>query len=918
MAKVTQLFLSAATSEFGEHRALLSKQLHRPELTVAVQDQFINSGGSTLEKLDEYVRHCDAVIHLVGYATGSIPEVPAVAALKGRYPDLAHKFPELADLLSLPQPGLSYTQWEAWLALYHGHSLYMYVAEDFDPPGRALTVPRGPNFEHSADEEAAQREHLNRLRQRGKDRQTFANTQELSIAVLRDLADILAMAKADPAVRGRLFQLPARTLFVGRTQDLEALRAIDPVGGAIITGLKGMGGIGKTALARELAHEWKPRFPDAQLWLDGRGTAQEPTTPERLLEQVLLAFHPESKFPDNLDALSALYRQVLTGKQVLVVLDNAHDDKQAKGLLPPEGCGLIVTSRVVVNLGVGTIHKVGKLPDDEAAVLLREQYPPLTDDEARDLVQWCAGLPLALRLAGGWLRADAVDRDGGRANVAGYLRMLRGGRMATLDREASDLDLLTIRETLALSERPLAEEERTAWRKLGVFAGSFNGVAAREVAGADDSLLTRLVRRSLLEREGDRYRLHDLAAEYALERQRETDTEVATRLAHARHYAAVGASAQTQYLAGDAVGGLALFDRERGELEAAFRWLAGQQAEETDRALIELVNGIVYTGQALRFHPREKIAWLEQQRDAARRVGDRPAEECAHGNLGNAYASLGDVRRAIEFHKQALVFSHAIGDRRGEGTALGNLGLAYADLGDARRAIEFHEQALGIARKIGDRRAVGRNLCNLGLAFADLGDARRAIEFYEQALAIRREIGDLLGEAYALGCLGIAYKDLGDARRAIEFYEQQLAIVREIGDRRGEGVALGNLGIAYGVLGEARRAIEFCEQQLVIDREIGDRRGEGIALGNLGAAYADLGDARRAIEFYDQQIVIVREIGDRRGEGNALYNSAVSLWKLGERDEAVRRAETALAIYVAIESPHVDAVRHQIATWRNA
>jgi tetratricopeptide (TPR) repeat protein len=877
MAKVTQLFLSAATSEFGEHRTHLAKLLHRPDLTVAVQDEFINSGGSTLEKLDDYLVHCDAIIHVIGHATGSIPEVPAVTALRTRYPDLAEKLPGLADLLNRAQPGLSYTQWEAWLALYHARPLYVYIAEDFDPPGRPRTVPRGPKFKHSADEEAAQREHLQRLCQRGKDRQPFANAEQLSQAVLLHLADILAIAKADPVARGRLFQLPARELFVGRAADLETLRAIPPEGGAIITGLKGMGGIGKTALARELAHEWKPRFPDAQLWLEGRGTAPVPTTPERLLEQVLLAFHPESKFPENVEALSALYRQVLTGKRVLVVLDNAHDDKQAKWLLPPDGCGLIVTSRVVVNLGVGTIHKVGKLPDDDAAALLRKQYPPLTDDEARELVRWCAGLPLALRLAGGWLRADAVDRAGGRADVAGHLRMLRDGRLATLDREAGDLDLLTIHETLALSEGPMAEEERTAWRKLGVFAGSFEGAAAREVAGADDPLLARLVRRSLLEREGDRYRLHDLAAEYAVERLRETDTEFATRLSHARHYAAVGASAQTQYLAGDVGGGLALFDQERGDLEAAFRWLAGQQAPETYRVLIELVHSVAYTS-SLRLHSQERIAWLEAQRDAARRGGE--------------------LRR--------------------EGSALGNLGLAYWELGDARRAIEFHEQALVVLREFGNRHGEGNALCNLGLAYADLGDARRAIEFYEQSLVICREIGDRRGEGNALGNLGLAYADLGDSRRAIEFYEQSLVICRDIGDRRGEGSSLGNLGLAYADLGDARRAIEFYEQALVIRREIGDRRGEGNGLGSLGNAYAALGDARRAVEFYEQALILYREIGDRRGEGNALYNSADELSNLGVRDEALRRAEAALAIYVAIESPHAEMVRQTIANWRNA
>ncbi len=94
--------------------------------------------------------------------------------------------------------------------------------------------------------------------------------------------------------------------------------------------------------------------------------------------------------------------------------------------------------------------------------------------------------------------------------------------------------------------------------------------------------------------------------------------------------------------------------------------------------------------------------------------------------------------------------ARAIGDRRGEGNALGNLGTAWAALGEPRRAIEFYEQQLAIAREIGDRRGEGSTLGNLGNAWADLGEPRRAIEFYEQQLVIAREIGDRMGEGSAL------------------------------------------------------------------------------------------------------------------------------------------------------------------------
>jgi tetratricopeptide (TPR) repeat protein len=192
----------------------------------------------------------------------------------------------------------------------------------------------------------------------------------------------------------------------------------------------------------------------------------------------------------------------------------------------------------------------------------------------------------------------------------------------------------------------------------------------------------------------------------------------------------------------------------------------------------------------------------------------------------------------ILFCVKFLAIDREIGDRRGEGNALGNLGNAYACLGDASKAIEYHKQALAIDREIGDRRGEGADLGNLGNAYAALGDAHKAIEYHEQALPIFREIGDRRGEGNALDNLGNAYAAFGDARRAIEYYEQALPIFREIGDRRGEGNALDNLGNAYAAFGDAHRAIEYYEQALPIFREIGDKRGEGANPDWLGLAIA--------------------------------------------------------------------------------
>jgi tetratricopeptide (TPR) repeat protein len=164
---------------------------------------------------------------------------------------------------------------------------------------------------------------------------------------------------------------------------------------------------------------------------------------------------------------------------------------------------------------------------------------------------------------------------------------------------------------------------------------------------------------------------------------------------------------------------------------------------------------------------------------------------------------------SIRTHGTALAIAKEIGDRRNEGNWLGNLGNAYSVQGQVERAIEYYEQALAIAKAIGDRRNEGADLGNLGLAYFVQGQVERAIEYYEQALAIDKEIGDRRGEGTDHGNLGTAYYNLGEVERAIEYYEQALVIAKEIGYRRGEGTWLGNLGNAYSVLEEVERAIGY-------------------------------------------------------------------------------------------------------------
>ena len=681
-----------------------------------------------------------------------------------------------------------------------------------------------------------------------------------------------------------LFQLPRPPAdFTGRESELAELRAAVETGGVTISGLQGQGGVGKTALALTLAGEIAPRYPDAQIFVDLKGVSEKPLTPGEAMAHVIRAFHPdpEAKLPESEADLGGIYRNLLYGKRVLLLMDNARDAAQVRPLIPPQSCLLLVTSRQHFHLPGLKPKTLDVLPSAEAKQLLLTIAPRI-DAEAEAIAKLCGYLPLALRLAASALAAR-VDLA-----PAEYARRLVSERLKLLGAKDKSKDE-SVEASINLSYGLLGQETQLRWRTLGVFPDTFDALAAATVwgmeeDGAQDAAgdnLGELIQYSLLEwnDKTERYRLHDLMRDFARARLTLSERDAAARR-HARHYKGVLTQADDLFLKGHILRGLALFDLEWTNIQAGQAWAVAAIARAPDDPQVAgLCNSYPRAGVYcldLRLHTRHRIRWFEEGLAAARRLKDRPAEASHLGNLGTAYHSLGETHRAIEFYQQQLRITREIGDRYGDGKALGNLGLGYAALGETRRAIEYYHQSFLILREIGDRRSEGASLGNLGLGYAALGETRRAIEFFEQ----------------------------------------HLAIAREIGDRRGEGAVLNNLGLVYGDLGETRPAVEYFERSLAIQREIGDRRGEGKTLGNLGLAYFLLGETRRAIEFHEQQLRISREIGDRRGEGHALFNKSRALDNLAQRKVAIVHAEAALQIFEQIEDPNAAQVKRQLDQWK--
>ncbi len=708
---------------------------------------------------------------------------------------------------------------------------------------------------------------------------------------------ILPAPPAPPTARQQLpGDLPE---FTGRVEELAALTtALDRDGGGtmVITAVQGMGGVGKTTLAQHAARRLTGRYPDGQIVVDlnGHGVGA-PTAPLDAMMQVIRAFHPATPALTDLAQARAIYRDTLTGKAALILLDNAADTDQVRDLIPPPDCAALITARTLVKPpGCPKPLVLGLLPPDDSVALLRTLAPDATgtDDQWTRLAELCDHLPLALHLAGSTL---AIDDD---LALPDYLAELadtatRPHRLS-LDGDTSS----NVAAVLSHSLHRLTNQDPTLaarWQSLSVVAADFDCAMAAALWDMTETeaapVLRTLRNRSLLlhDKATHRYRLHDLMRPLArslFQTNPSQDPEPGTtaRIATAEDRFAqrcmtVLAEADDLYLGGQdgVAAGVARYDADARNIAATAAWaIAHADHDPTAQQVAAwLPNTGVYV-LGLQLHLRDKIIWLTAAAAVALRMGNPGLAACHLGNLGNAHATLGETHRAIDCHQQALTIAREIGDWRGEGNSIGNLGSCYATLGKTHYAIDFCEQALSFARKIGDRR----------------------------------------GEGIHLSVLGNCYAKLGETLRAIDFHQQALTIAREIGDRRSEGNSLDDLGSRHAELNDIPRAIEFHEQALAIAREIGDRRGIGSYLGNLGNAYATLGETRCAIDFYQQALDIAREVDDRHNEGILLHNLADKHTKLGDITTAITQAEQALAIFVAIESPHAEIARRQLARLR--
>jgi DNA-binding SARP family transcriptional activator/Tfp pilus assembly protein PilF len=684
-------------------------------------------------------------------------------------------------------------------------------------------------------------------------------------------ASHLASPAAAQALASPKMPIPAQLLgavpaFAGRNAELARLDAILPAvaeaglpapAAVVIAAVSGTAGVGKTALALHWAHQVAERFPDGQLHVNLRGfdPGGPALEPGEAVGRFLDAFGiPVARIPAGLPAQAALYRSLLAGKRVLVLLDNARDVAQVRPLLPGSpGCLAIVTSR---NHLTGLVATEGAYPltldlptAAEARDLLSSRLGAdriaSEPDAVDDIIAGCARLPLALTIAA----ARAATNPS--FPLAVFATELSEATRA-LDPFHGD-DLATdVRAVFSWSYHALSTDAARLFRLLGLPPGPDIAIAAAASLAAIPpdrarALLAELTRAHLLsEPVPGRYAFHDLLHAYATEQAHAHDSrdnrDAAVRrvLDHYLHTAHSAAMLMEPYL--DPIALVPLWPGvivgEPATADDAMCWFTAEHA--TLLVAVQLAANAGCGTHAwqlawtLTTFLLRRGLWNDQAMacktglDAARRTGDTVGEAHSLHRLALGYARSGRIRDAYPLFRRALRQFGNIGDHASQAYMHVNLGWLSERQQRPADALSHALRAQDLYRAADHRTGQAMVLNEIGYSHALLGNYQQALTYCQRALAAIQELGARSWEEATWDSLGYIHHQLDNHQQAVTCYQRSLDLCRERANSYNEAGTLDRLGDVHHSAGELAAACRAWTHALRIFDEIDHPDGDQV------------------------------------------------------------------------------------------
>lgn len=670
----------------------------------------------------------------------------------------------------------------------------------------------------------------------------------------------------DPVIP--LFFAPSTGL-VGRERLLSQLTARLTSGKQSVVALSGLPGVGKTTLAAALANdaEIKSHFADGVLWV---GLGPGPDVPGLLSRWGALLGIPSAQAVrlSSSEEWMRVLRIIIGSRRLLLVIDDAWRIEAALAFkVGGPHCAYLLTTRfppLALQFAPEGATPVAELSEEEGLLLLSQLVPEVVSAEpesARLLVRAVGGLPLALTIAGSYLRTQAYSKQPRRIRAAlGRLqeaqeRLLLTRPSALAERGstlASDAPI-SLQTLIEVSEQHLSKPARYALRALSVFPpkpNSFSEEAALTVCGEPVEALDELSDAGLLESsEPGRYTLHQVPADYA--RAHLADQEPWQRLVS---YMTEFATAHTR-------------DHERLEQESANIIAALRLASSQEVHAAALVRGTVafapfLSDRGLYAQAEEFLLPAEQ---AARSLQEQTSLAALLYHKGNFQFDRGKFAKATASLEEALNVARREVDRERICLCLGLLSSIARFAGEYQQGIEYCQEGLALARQVENQSEANPLLCplllNLGTIACEQGNYELAEQYLQEGRDRTRQTGNRALLCSQLGnSTQVAYYK-GDHTRAEAYTLEVVEIARQIGYLYALATAIGNLGAMLAEHGRYDEAETYQQESLQLGRQLENPVTICTALGNLGDLALKQGRNDEAEKYVQEAVALARQLG---------------------------------------------------------